>query len=342
MIGASGQITVVSGGSYTLTTTLTIAWRQEYTPGNGYSDIIIDASIVRNASPDGALGGSWWPAAAGSITVNGTAAISWAQNDSNAVWTNPGDTGWSGSGTVRVAHTGSTDVTIAFSGMTWVNYSYSSMNFSLSEKSETVTLNAIPQPNTLTISAGDHANVTVMRNGTALSSGADIYDGDMLTITATADTGYRLGTLTVNGTSISSGSSITVSGDVSIAASAQLVTYSLTVTADTGLTVTVRRTSSPIGGGSIGVLASGATIYYSDVLYITVSASSGYELVSLVCNGSAISSGAYVTVTGNTQITASSNRLGLAYIGGEKYQIYIGNELYAPYIYTANGWQLMN
>lgn len=55
--------------------------------------------------------------------------------------------------------------------------------------------------------------VTVKRNGKAISAAKDIlYNGDKLTITAAAEEGYALTTLTVNGETITSGSQVTVNG----------------------------------------------------------------------------------------------------------------------------------
>lgn len=58
-----------------------------------------------------------------------------------------------------------------------------------------------------------HATVTVKRKGKTISAGSDIlYNGDKLTITATAEEGYDLTTLTVNSETIESGDVFTVSG----------------------------------------------------------------------------------------------------------------------------------
>lgn len=58
-----------------------------------------------------------------------------------------------------------------------------------------------------------HASVTVKRKNKSISAGTDIlYNGDKLTITATADEGFDLTTLTVNGTTIESGDAVTVNG----------------------------------------------------------------------------------------------------------------------------------
>ena len=60
---------------------------------------------------------------------------------------------------------------------------------------------------------------------------------------------------------------------------------------EVGFTISVRRTSSPNGGASIGVLKSGSTVYYGDVLEISYTSSTGYTITT---NGYTS-----VTVTGN-------------------------------------------
>lgn len=68
------------------------------------------------------------------------------------------------------------------------------------------------EPFDMTISK-TKATVTVKRFGKTISAGTDIlYNGDKLKIEATADEGYTLTTLTVNGTTIASGDTFTVNG----------------------------------------------------------------------------------------------------------------------------------
>lgn len=67
---------------------------------------------------------------------------------------------------------------------------------------------------TLTITQATGTTVTVMRNGTALSSGANVYQGDVLTISVTG------GTITVNSTPFISGNMHVVSGNVTVVSTA--------------------------------------------------------------------------------------------------------------------------
>ena len=67
-----------------------------------------------------------------------------------------------------------------------------------------------------------NATVTEKHNNKTLAAGNDIlFNGDKLTITATATEGYTVDTLTVNGTAFTSGNKFTVNGaNVAIIASA--------------------------------------------------------------------------------------------------------------------------
>ena len=72
----------------------------------------------------------------------------------------------------------------------------------------------------LSISTGAGAVATVTRSGTALSNGTTIRYGDVLTISFGASTGYALASHTVNGSTFSSGGTHTVTGNVTVAATA--------------------------------------------------------------------------------------------------------------------------
>lgn len=82
----------------------------------------------------------------------------------------------------------------------------------------------------LSISAGTGSQVTVNRTYSALgystgnlSSGAPVYKNDKLKITFTPSTNYAIKTSTVNGTAFASGNTHTVSGNVAVVATAQVL-----------------------------------------------------------------------------------------------------------------------
>ena len=80
---------------------------------------------------------------------------------------------------------------------------------------------AVRKTYTLTVSAGTGSTVTVLRGGTALPSGASITHGDTLTVRFAAKSGWELLTHTLNGASFPSGGTHTVSGAVTVAATAR-------------------------------------------------------------------------------------------------------------------------
>ena len=158
----------------------------------------------------------------------------------------------------------------------------------------------------LSISAGDGSTITVKRGGEALSHGAVIYYGDVLTISFSVSTGYNLSTHTVNGSSFTSGGTHTVSGNVSIVATATRISYTLALTTDGHCDLTVERSGT--------ALSNGATIYYGDSLNISFSAQPGYEVKSAMLNGSEITSPYTHRVTGNVEIVIVTALLSSAWI----------------------------
>ena len=123
--------------------TLVVEWKQTYEPGDDYSIVEVDAAIVRDDSGN-AAGGTWYANSAGGIIVNGTQACGW-KKDQGAAWTNPGAIGWSGKGSVKVKHTDSIMITIAIESVRWNNTTHSASTFTIPAKSQSVTLQAVPQ-----------------------------------------------------------------------------------------------------------------------------------------------------------------------------------------------------
>lgn len=224
--GASGSFSYRASGGGDADYYLDITWRQEYTPGNNYSDVYVSATIRRSGGA--ATGGTWFAWQDGGISVNGTRVISWYSKSTSGSWTYSGATVSLGSGSARVYHTGETSVQLSTTAVDWENTSVSSASFFFPAKSETLALQAIPQPHTLTISAGAGTTVTVNRTSSpmgagtgAISSGAAIYDGDVLRVSAAVGSGWELSGLTANGAAIANGGTLTVSGDVAVAATAK-------------------------------------------------------------------------------------------------------------------------
>ena len=176
-----------------------------------------------------------------------------------------------------------------------------------------VTSTATLKTFTLSISAGAGSSITVKKGSTTLSNGATITYGDVLTITFAASTGYNLSTHKVNDSNFTSGSTHTVTKAVSVTSTATVKSFTLSVSAGTGSSITVNRTSSPLGGGSTGNLSNGTTIYYNDVLNVSYSASTGCTINTHTINGSQFTSGSNYTVTAAVSVittaTVNSYRL---------------------------------
>ena len=84
------------------------------------------------------------------------------------------------------------------------------------------------KPYSLSISAGSNTTVTVTRTSSpnqhastgTLSSGSVVYYGDVLTISYSVSSGYKINTATVNGTTFTSGQSFTVTSAISVVTTA--------------------------------------------------------------------------------------------------------------------------
>ena len=82
----------------------------------------------------------------------------------------------------------------------------------------TVVSRATVKSYTLTVNADSHALVTVTRGGEALSNGAEINHFDLLSVTASAISGYKVSAADINGTTISPDTAVshTVYGPVTV------------------------------------------------------------------------------------------------------------------------------
>ena len=180
--------------------------------------------------------------------------------------------------------------------------------FTYPNESNTVTV-ASATARSLSLSAGSGAEISVSRQSSpwaaagSLSHGAAVYDGDVLVIRFSALTGYALTAQMVNGADFESGGSLTVSANVTVSAAAELLTYTLTIAADSHALVTVTR------GGE--ALSDGAKISHFDQLSVTVSARAGYKVSAADINGTAIGPDAAVshTVSGPVAVTVFTEAL---------------------------------
>ena len=285
---------------------VTFTYTAAFNPATNQTTVTIDncRSVFNTggASSVCSLTGTLTVKAADNTASSGSVNVSQSQNGNNiTISTAVGQT-------ITVSHgTGtSKQIILTFSGDINAHYYHTHP-----DESTTVTV-ASATARSLSISAGDGAGVTVSRTSSpwattgGLSSGATVYDGDVLTISFSVSTGYNLSTHTVNGSSFANGGTHTVSGNVDIVATATRISYTLTLTTDGNCVLTVTRNGS--------ALASGDTIYYGDSLNISFSAQPGYEVKSAALNGNEIVSPYIHMVAGNVEIVIITELLSSAWI----------------------------
>lgn len=241
-----------------------------YTFSTTRSDLVHKANLTQN--------GSWVDVKSSSYPNSWTMSVSHSAN---------------GSASCSFSFTG----TLCYMGTTTGPY-FNAVSYTL-DISQTRTF-------TLSISAGTGSSIVVKKGSTTLSNGAAVTYGDTLTVTFSAATGYNLSTHKVNGSNFTSGNSHTVTGAVSVTSTATLKSFTLSISAGTNTTITVNRTSSPLGKGSTGNLSNGATVYYNDVLKVSYSVSTGCTIKTHTINGSQFTSGDNHTVTAAVSVITTA------------------------------------
>ena len=184
--------------------------------------------------------------------------------------------------------------------------------------------------------------------GAELADGDAIYHFDELQVNFKADAGYDCSVRTASGQILSDGDIIQVSDNVSIVSEATVKQYTLTLVPDTGSTITVNRTSSPLQNATIGIINSNETIYYADVLKISLSSSPEYEILEQYVNQEEFTSGDIFEVQDDITVETITRLRGIAYIYNgasyNKYLIYIFNNgswsQYIPYVYQDSKWNI--
>ena len=139
-------------------------------------------------------------------------------------------------------------------------------------------------------------SLTKVGEGTITATGAGNFNavayGTELTINATPAAGYKLVSLTANGTDITSSKKVVVKENLSVKATFAKKTFAVTLT--------------KVGEGT--VTAAGASnlnaVAYGTELTINATPAAGYELVSLEANGVDITATKRVVVTDNLTVTA--------------------------------------
>ncbi|MBP5463030.1 MAG: hypothetical protein J6Y20_13050 [Lachnospiraceae bacterium] len=148
------------------------------------------------------------------------------------------------------------------------NGTYSGTSIGTITASTTVNLDSITTY-TLSTSAGTGSNITVNRTSSGygstgnLSNGSRLYYGDNLKITFTPSSNYAINAHTVNGSTFTSGNTHTVKGNVTVAATAQVLASS------------VGATNANIGSVSTITVTKYNNSYYHSLQY-TFGSATGY------------------------------------------------------------------
>ncbi len=139
------------------------------------------------------------------------------------------------------------------------------------------------------------ATISVSANGSAISSGATVVEGTMITISVAASTGYNVTGVTVNGTAFTSGNTYTVNGETTIAATTELKTY----------TVTLTTTNASVSG-----VTDSMTITHGKTYSFTARENDTYGLYSVTIDGvEQGTDGSYsFTASGDVKIVATAKR----------------------------------
>jgi len=151
----------------------------------------------------------------------------------------------------------------------------------------------------LTITKDANCTVTVMYGEDELVAGEDaIPNSAPIVITATADIGYSIASLTINGTAFTSGESIVATEDIAIVVTA-VELFDIAITGE-NCTITILDSELNEYSAGTNVVANGK------VLTISVTASEGYEVTAFTVNSSAFESGTTHTVAGDVTIVATT------------------------------------
>lgn len=173
---------------------------------------------------------------------------------------------------------------------------------------------------TMNSNLGDHNCIagslnswaTIKKSDGAVATGSTdiVHNADgkkSITIEVAGNRFSRCYFYTVNGDDGGSGWGCTGSKAITLTT---IPTYSLSISAGTGSSITVNRTSSGYAG--TGNIAVGTMLYYGDKLKITFSPNTNYRLLTTTVNGSAFTSGNTHTVAANVAVASTAQILASA------------------------------
>ena len=138
---------------------------------------------------------------------------------------------------------------------------------------------------TITVNAGT--------GGTASADQTGANYGDQITVTATADAGYTLDKITVNGEEITGTTFEMPAADVTVEVTFKKVDYTITVSDVTGGTVTASKTAAN----------------YGDEIIITVEPEAGYKLGAISVDGTVITGTSFTMPAKNATVEVTFNKI---------------------------------
>ena len=281
-ITPTGSVNVAHGGSQTFT----------ITPDTGYrvADVLIDGSSA------GAVTSYTFT----NVSSNHTIAVSFAAN-TYTITASAGTGGTiSPSGSISVNHGANRNFAITpdpgygVANVLVDGVSVGAVNsYTFNNVTENHTINATFALNTYTITASAGTGGTISPTGAIPVSA-----GTNQTFTISANTGYRIADVLIDGSSAGAVTSYTftnVSSNHTIAVSFATNTYTITATAGTGGTITP--------SGSVSVAHGGSQTF-------TITPDTGYMITGVMVDGvsvGAVSSYKFDNVTGNHTISATFN-----------------------------------
>lgn len=266
------------------------------------------------------------------IKINGTVAVSLDIDDGNQVYPTYTDQFYSvtrggnlitgsvsgiahdsqGNKTVNITVEPNPNTTPDYAGF-WRQFA--PFKFTTSSISKSIALTRIPV-GTLSISAGTGSTISVTKGGTDQTAGTNLYYGDQLVITFGVTSGYTLATHTVNGTTFASGGTHSVTGNVTVAATATRMLTTISTgngTFGTAQTITVTRYNSSYTHSIIASVAGQHQTVASKVSTLSISWTPDPSMMNAIT--SAMSASCTLTCTtynGNTSLGTSSITVTLA------------------------------
>lgn len=157
---------------------------------------------------------------------------------------------------------------------------------------DAVTIKAFVSKVKYAITFTNPANGTLeVKNGIApITSGDQIEKGTVLTVSATADPGYRLDSIKVGDVKVTNGGTFTVTNAVTIKAFvSQIPSFVITINQPANGTLEVKEGSN--------VIATGTPVLEGTVLTVSATANTGYKLDSIKVGNVKVTNGGTFTVT---------------------------------------------